>query len=66
MFFSYPVTCADGDYSIVQGLEIDEFSRARIDATAAELVEERDAVRELGAHLRNLLVVLSARTLPPV
>jgi malate dehydrogenase len=42
------VTCAKGEWSIVQGLEIDEFSRAKIDATAAELIEERDAVRELG------------------
>ena len=48
LIFSFPVTCAGGDYSIVQGLEIDEFSRQRIDATAAELIEERDAVRELG------------------
>jgi malate dehydrogenase len=32
----------------VQGLEIDPFSRARIDASVAELIEERDAVRELG------------------
>jgi len=32
----------------VQGLEIDSFSRARIDASVAELIEERDAVRELG------------------
>jgi malate dehydrogenase len=38
----------DGEYSIVQGLEIDEFSRARIDASVAELVEERDAVKALG------------------
>ena len=43
-----PVSTADGAYSIVEGLEIGEFSRARIDASAAELVEERDAVRELG------------------
>jgi malate dehydrogenase len=48
LIFSFPVTCADGEWSIVQGLEIDDFSRARIDATAAELIEERDAVRELG------------------
>ena len=48
LIFSFPVTCADGEWSIVQGLDIDEFSRARIDATAAELIEERDAVRELG------------------
>ena len=44
----FPVTCKDGEYSIVQGLEIDEFSRGKMDATAAELVEERDAVTELG------------------
>ncbi|MST32533.1 malate dehydrogenase [Acidimicrobiaceae bacterium USS-CC1] len=45
---SFPVTCAGGQWSIVQGLEIDEFSRGRIDASAAELGEERAAVRELG------------------
>jgi malate dehydrogenase len=45
---SFPVTCADGSYSIVDGLELDEFSRARIDASVAELVEERDAVAGLG------------------
>jgi malate dehydrogenase len=45
---SFPVTCGDGDHSVVQGLEIDEFSRSRIDATVAELIEERDAVAELG------------------
>jgi malate dehydrogenase len=48
LIFSFPVTCAGGRYSIVQGIEIDDFSRKRIDATAAELIEERDAVRELG------------------
>jgi malate dehydrogenase len=45
---SFPVTCSDGSYSIVQGLEIDEFSQSRIDATVAELSEERDTVRDLG------------------
>ena len=45
---SFPVTIKDGTYSIVQGLEIDDYSRAKIDASAAELVEERDAVKELG------------------
>ncbi len=44
---SFPVTCADGTYTIVQGLEIDAFSRGRIDASVAELAEERDAVTEL-------------------
>jgi malate dehydrogenase len=43
-----PVSTADGAYSVVEGLQIGEFSRARIDASAAELVDERDAVRELG------------------
>ncbi|MFI1715577.1 malate dehydrogenase [Streptomyces litmocidini] len=45
---SFPVTCKDGKYEIVQGLEINEFSRKRIDASVKELSEERDAVRELG------------------
>ncbi|OBI73298.1 malate dehydrogenase [Mycobacterium asiaticum] len=45
---SFPVTTKDGKWSIVQGLEIDEFSRGRIDATTAELVDERNAVTELG------------------
>jgi malate dehydrogenase len=44
----FPVTTAGGNYAIVAGLEINDFSRARIDASAAELVDERDAVRELG------------------
>ncbi len=48
LIYSYPVTTKDGDWQIVQGLEIDDFSRARMDATAAELVEERDAVTALG------------------
>jgi malate dehydrogenase len=45
---SFPVTTKDGKYEIVQGLEINDFSRARIDASVQELTEERDAVRELG------------------
>ena len=45
---SFPCTCSGGEYQIVQGLEIDEFSRGRIDASVAELTEERDAVAELG------------------
>ena len=48
LMYSFPVTCKNGEYSIVQGLEIDAFSRAKMDATAAELIEERDAVKELG------------------
>jgi len=45
---SFPATCADGAWSVVQDLEIDDFSRARIDASVAELGEERDMVRGLG------------------
>jgi malate dehydrogenase len=45
---SFPCICRDGDYEIVQGLDINEFSREKIDATAAELVGERDAVSGLG------------------
>jgi malate dehydrogenase len=45
---SFPVTSEGGSWKIVQGLEVDEFSRGKIDASVAELVEERDAVRELG------------------
>ncbi|WP_067454334.1 malate dehydrogenase [Actinomadura macra] len=45
---SFPVTTKDGEWEIVQGLEIDDFSRARIDASVGELSEERDAVSKLG------------------
>ena len=45
---SFPVTTSNGDWSIVAGLEIDDFSRSRIDATVAELAEEKDAVTQLG------------------
>ncbi|HET8987604.1 MAG TPA: malate dehydrogenase, partial [Humibacillus sp.] len=45
---SFPVTVSNGQWQIVQGLDIDDFSRARIDASVAELVEERDAVKGLG------------------
>jgi len=44
----FPCTCANGEYSIVQGLEIDDFSRARIDQSTSELVDERNAVKALG------------------
>lgn len=47
VIYGYPVTCKDGQYAIVQGLEISAFSRARMDATAKELHEERDAVKHL-------------------
>ena len=45
---SFPVTTENGSYEIVQGLEIDEFSQSKIDATVAELREEREAVKKLG------------------
>ena len=45
---SFPVTTSGGDWSIVQGLDIDDFSRGRIDASTAELAEEREAVKGLG------------------
>ena len=45
---SFPVTCTNGEYSVVPGLEIDDFSQGRIDATVAELAEERDTVKGLG------------------
>jgi malate dehydrogenase len=45
---SFPVTTKDGTWEIVQGLEIDDFSRGRIDATVAELADEKDAVTRLG------------------
>jgi malate dehydrogenase len=44
--YSYPVTCRNGDYQIVQGLAIDEFSRKRMELTEAELREERDGVKD--------------------
>jgi malate dehydrogenase len=47
VFYSYPVRCSGGRYEIVQGLEIDDFSRSRMDATDAELREERAAIESL-------------------
>ncbi len=44
----FPCTCSGGEWSIVQGLEIDEFSRARIDGSVAELIDERDTVTQQG------------------
>jgi malate dehydrogenase len=45
---SFPCRCSNGEYEIVQGLEVPEFSQQRIDKTVAELKEERDAVSRLG------------------
>jgi malate dehydrogenase len=50
VFYSYPVTCAQGEYQIVQGLSIDDFSRKRMQLTDAELREEREGVKELLGH----------------
>ncbi|QIS20834.1 malate dehydrogenase [Nocardia terpenica] len=50
---SFPVTCADGEYTVVPGLAIDEFSRERIDLSVAELRSERDAVIDLGFAKRH-------------
>lgn len=47
VIYGYPCTCKDGKYEIVQGLEISDFSRERMDATANELHEERAAIAEL-------------------
>jgi malate dehydrogenase len=47
VIYSFPCVCSNGDYQIVQGLEIDDFSRARINASDAELREERKAVEHL-------------------
>jgi malate dehydrogenase len=45
---SFPCACSGGEYQVVQGLDIDDFSRARIDASTSELADERQAVRDLG------------------
>jgi malate dehydrogenase len=47
LIYSYPVTTAGGDWTIVQGREVNDFSRARLEATETELIEERDAVAHL-------------------
>ena len=47
VIYGFPVTCSGGKYQIVQGLAINDFSRARMDATHKELLEERDGVKDL-------------------
>jgi malate dehydrogenase len=47
VIYSYPVTCKNGEYSIVQGLSISDFSREKMQATHRELLEERDGVKDL-------------------
>jgi malate dehydrogenase len=44
----FPCTCSAGEWKIVEGLDLDEFSRAKIDASLAELTSERDTVKEQG------------------
>jgi malate dehydrogenase len=47
VIYGYPVTCKNGDYQIVQGLTVNDFSRQRMEATHKELLEERDGVKDL-------------------
>jgi len=47
IIYSFPVTCSGGEFSIVQGLDINDFSRKKMRATESELLEERDGVKEL-------------------
>ena len=53
LIYSFPCRCKDGDWEIVQGVEVGEFSRAKMDATAQELTEERDAVAHLLGYRRG-------------
>jgi malate dehydrogenase len=48
IFCGYPCTCAGGEYTVVEGLELDDFSQSRIDASVAELADERESVKQLG------------------
>ena len=47
LIYSFPCTCDDGQWKIVQGLEISDFSRSKMTETETELTEERDAVQDL-------------------
>jgi malate dehydrogenase len=47
IMYGFPVTCANGEYQMVQGLEVDAFSREKMDFTLKELLEERDGVQHL-------------------
>ena len=47
VIYSYPVICEGGDYRVVQGIDVSEFSRGKMDATNDELVGERDAIADL-------------------
>ena len=50
VIYGYPVTCNAGRYEIVKGIEINDFSRGRMNATLKELHEERDSVKQLLAN----------------
>jgi malate dehydrogenase len=47
IIYGFPVTCSDGNYTIIKGLEIDSFSREKMNATLNELEEEREAINHL-------------------
>ena len=47
LIYSFPCTCEDGDWSIIQGLEVNDFSQQKMTETEKELQEERDAVKDL-------------------
>ena len=47
IIFSYPITCKDGEYNIVQELDLDQFSQESIKASEQELIEEREAIKHL-------------------
>jgi malate dehydrogenase len=47
VIYGYPVTCRNGQYQIVQGLQQSEFSKTRMQATLKELHEERDSIKQL-------------------
>ena len=47
LIYSFPCRCSKGDWTIVQGVEVGEFSRSKMSATEQELAEERDAVQHL-------------------
>ena len=47
IIYSFPVTCSNGEYQIVQGLEIDEYSNKAMQASEAELLEEKEAIKHL-------------------
>ncbi len=47
VIYGYPVTCRDGRYEIVKGIELSDFSKSRMQATLKELHEERDSIKQL-------------------